>query len=87
MNFNLESLAIMVITALVASGEEKALGILQDFHDKDEKLYKASIFVGDWALGKLENVTDKTVTKIDDTLVKDATSIIAKSAAANGLTL
>lgn len=85
MNFDL--IAGLVLSSLAAAGKPKALELLQDLHDKNEKDYKAAIFLGDAALAKLKAVTDKSTTTIDDAIVADVQDILTSSASANGLSM
>lgn len=85
MNFDL--IAGLVLSSLAAAGKPKALELLQNLHDKNEKDYKAAIYFGNAALAKLQSAAAKSETTIDDSAVSLAQDIIASSAQQNGLTL
>lgn len=85
MNFNL--IAGLILSSLAAAGKPKALELLQNLHDKNEKDYKAAIYFANAALAKLSDAASKSETTIDDSAVNLAQDIIESSASKNGLAL
>lgn len=77
----------LVLSSLAAAGKPKAVELLQELYDKNDKDYKAAIYLLNAGLAKLSDVTAKTETKLDDQTVAILQDIVASSAEKNGLTL
>lgn len=87
MNFNLDSIGAILISALVAGEQDAAVAFLQTVFEKDADLYKALVFVANYGLKKAADAATTTTTKLDDEAVAAIKGILVASATKNGLTI
>ena len=73
--------------ALENIGETKLEKALQDLHDKNPALYKATVVSGHAFAIALTPYVETTGTKIDDAILKAIGQAISDSAAINGVVL
>ena len=84
---NGEAIIQILISAAASGLLEPADAFLQTIHDKDVNEYNALVYAVYWLLTKAGQAAAKTTTKLDDTGVQAAYSILQPSAAKNGITL
>lgn len=87
MNFNLDSIGAILISALVAGEQEAVLSFLQSFYTRDADQYKALIFLANYGLKKAAEAAEKSTTKLDDQTIAAAKGLLVASAQKNGITL
>jgi len=87
MNFNFESIGLMLLATFYSMGKPALQKYLQDLHDKSEHWYKAAIFTANAGLQEGAAAALKTATQLDDAAIADIQDAIATSAKANGITL
>jgi hypothetical protein len=87
MKFNLDSIGAILISALLAGEQDAILAFLQTFYTKDPDEYKAIVALANYGLKKAAEAATKSATTLDDQTIAAAHSILAASAAKNGIAL
>lgn len=87
MNFNFESIGLMLLATFYSMGKPQLEKYLQDLHDKSEYWYKAAVFTANAAIKEGKKAALTTTTQLDDAALADIQDALATSAQANGITL
>lgn len=87
MNFNFESIGLMLLATFYSMGKPQLQKYLQDLHDKNEAWYKAAIFTANAGVQEGNKAAAKTATQLDDAALADIQDTLVTSAKANGITL
>ena len=87
MNFNFESIGLILLATFYSMGKPALVKYLQDLHDKSEHWYKAAIFTANAGLQEGAKAATKTATQLDDAALADIQDAIETSAKANGVSL
>ena len=84
MNFG--EILLSALTAPLATIAEVGLGqVLDKFHDEDPSGHEAAVKAGAIFLGQVARFTDKSKTKIDDTVVFALQSAVLANATKHGI--